>query len=325
MLSIVTAGFLFLTIALAALAFFGPVNLGWRRSEERLLGLRRGSGAPTAPAQGDAAFKRGRSSNPTLGRLLSDSEWASRAEQDLARANVQLRVGEYLLIRIGLGVVVFFIISLITQFHIVGVIGGALAAVALYMLVPAFLHQLRNRRLKAIEKQLVELLPALSSSLRAGFAIQQGMELAAEQLGPPLADELALLINDTNLGSTLDQALLDMGERVGSTDLDMIITAILVQRSSGGNLSEIMDTTAHTLRERERIRGEIQTLTASQRFAGAILSVYPAAVGLLLLALVPSIWLDMFTDTLGQILLGIALGLQLIGFLLIRRVTQIEI
>jgi len=324
MLSFVTAGFLFLTIALAALAVFGPVNLGWRRSEERLLGLR-GQTAAATPDQGDAAFKRAHSSIPTLGRMLGESEWAAQAQQDLARANVQLRVGEYLLIRIGLGVLAFFILALITQFHVVGVIGGALAGAALYLLVPAFLHHLRSRRLKAIEKQLVELLPALSSSLRAGFAIQQGMELAAEQMGPPLADEPAILINDTNLGSTLDQALLDMGERVGSTDLDMIITAILVQRGSGGNLSEILDTAAHTLRERERIRGDINTLTASQRLTGMILSAYPMLVGLFLLAIMPSLWMDMFTDPLGRVFLGIALGLQFIGFLLMRRITQIEI
>lgn len=324
MLEFVTAGFLFLTILVGALALFGPVNLGWRRSEERLVGLKRPN-APAAVTEGTATFRRAQSSIPTLRRILRDSEWAEQAAKDLAQANVHLRVGEYLLARLALSIVLFFVIGLATQFNVIGLLGGAVAATAIYLLVPSFLHFLRQRRLAAIEEQLVEFLPMLASSLRAGFAIQQGIELAAEQMEPPLADELLVLINDTNLGSTLEEALLQMGERVGSADLDMIITAILVQRSSGGNLSEILETTAHTLRERERIRGDIKTLTASQRLTGLILSVYPVLVGLLLLAIMPSMWSVLFTKALGQVFLGVALGLQLIGFLVMRRVMQIKI
>lgn len=123
----------------------------------------------------------------------------------------------------------------------------------------------------------------------------------------------------------MDAALLDFGRRVGSTSLDMMITAILVQRSTGGNLSEILDTAAETLRERERIRGDLQTLTASQRLTGIILSLYPIAVGLVLLALLPSQWMVLFTETAGQILLGVALTLNLIGYFAMRRVMNIEI
>ena len=123
----------------------------------------------------------------------------------------------------------------------------------------------------------------------------------------------------------MEEALLKMGERVESTDLDMMITAVLVQRDSGGNLSEILETAAETLRERERIRGDIQTLTASQRLTGLILSAYPIAIGLLLLFIMPSLWSVMFTETLGRILLGFALGLQFIGYLVMQRVMRIEI
>src|SRR3990172_8632361 len=146
-----------------------------------------------------------------------------------------------------------------------------------------------------------------ASSLRSGFALQQGMELAAHQLEPPIADELMQLTVDLNLGATLEAAMLDFGRRIGSPDFDMLVTAILIQRTSGGNLSEVLDQTAETLRERERIRGEIKTLTASQRLAGMILSVYPVAVGLLLLAIMPSVWSLMFTEHLGQVFLAVAM------------------
>ena len=192
------------------------------------------------------------------------------------------------------------------------------------MIAPFYLQLLRRRRLAKIENQLVEFLPMLASSLRSGFAFQQGMELAAQQLEPPLADELMILLNDTNLGATMEEALLQMGERVGSTDLDMMITAFLVQRSTGGNLSEILDRAAETLRERERVRADLQTLTASARLTGLILSIYPVAIGLLLLLIMPSLWGVMFSETIGRIFLGVALGLQGLGFLVMRRVMKFE-
>ncbi len=322
MLAFATSGFLFLTIAMGAMALFGPSRFGRRGSEERILGLTQQKGDNTAST---ATFKRPHSSIPSLGRLLSESDWAVSASQDLARANIHLRVGEYLLLRIGIGVGAFLIIGLVAQFHILAVLLGLVTGAGIYLAIPSFLHLLRQRRLAKIEKQLVEFLHMIASSLQAGFAFQQGVELAAKQLEPPLGDELALMLNDTNLGSTMDEALLQMGERIGSTDVDMLITAVLVQRSTGGNLVEILESAAKTLTERERIRGDIQTLTASQRLTGMILSLYPTAVGLLLLVIMPSLWKVMFTETLGLIFLGIALGLQFIGFLVMRRVTQIQI
>lgn len=323
MLAFAASGFLFLTIAIGAMALFGPARFGRRGSEDRILGLTRQEGEAATSA--DATLKRPHSSIPTLGRLLNESEWAESAAKDLAQANIHLRVGEYLLLRMGVGIAAFFVIGLVSQFHIMGVLVGVVIGGALYLAAPPLLHMLRQRRLAKIEKQLVEFLPMLGSSLRAGFAFQQGVELAARQLEAPLGDELALLLNDTNLGSTMEEALLQMGERIGSTDVDMMITAVLVQRSSGGNLAEILESAAETLTERERIRGDIQTLTASQRLTGLILSLYPMAIGLLLLVIMPSLWGVMFTETLGQIFLGIAVGLQFIGFLVMRRVTQIQI
>ena len=132
------------------------------------------------------------------------------------------------------------------------------------------------------------------------------------------------MLSDGKLGGTMEEALLQMGERVGSTDLDMMITAVLVQRGSGGNLSEILERAAQTLRERERVRGDLQSLTASQRLTGLILSIYPMVIGLLLLLIMPSLWSVMFTETLGQIFLGVALGLQGLGFLLMRRVMSFD-
>ncbi len=323
MLAFATSAFMFLAIAAGAVAVFGPRQFGLSRSEDRIRGL-----GPRQPeASGSSAgpmFKRTHSSIPTLGKLLNDSAWAESTARSLQQANVHLRVGEYLLVRFLLGTFAFVIIALFARFHPLGVLLGIFGAIGVYMLGPFYLRFLRSRRLAKIENQLVEFLPMLASSLRSGFAFQQGVELAAQQLGSPLADELTLMLNDANLGATMEDALLQMGDRVGSTNLDMMITAVLVQRGTGGNLSEILERAAETLRERERVRADLQSLTASQRLTGLILSVYPAGIGLVLLLIMPSLWSVMFTETLGQVFLGVALGLQGLGFLVMQRVMRID-
>lgn len=325
MATLAASVFLFLALATGSYVLLAPARSGRRLSDERIRGLRTAGREESRQRAATPSLKRPYSSIPTLRRLLSGSSWADAVALELQQANVQLRPGEYLLTRVLLAGVLLLGAVLVSRLHPAGLAIGLVLAVAGYALPALYIKFLRLRRVAKIEKQLVELLPLLASSLRSGFALQQGIDLAAKQLGPPLADELVLLINDVNLGATTEAALLDMGRRVGSTDLDMMITAILVQRTTGGNLSEILDQAAETLRERERIRGDIQTLTAQQRLTGTILSVYPAAIGLLLLALMPSLWSLMFTETAGQVLVGIAIGLQALGFLAMRRVMNIEI
>ena len=145
------------------------------------------------------------------------------------------------------------------------------------------------------------------------------------QVSPPISDELDHLIQDTNLGAGAEEALLDLGRRVGSYDLDMAIAAIVIQRTTGGNLSEILDNVAETIRERERVQGELNTLTAEKRFSGNILSVYPAALTAIMFLIRPNLMSILVTEPAGWVLLGIAGTLQLIGFLIIRQIVRIEI
>ena len=317
--------FVFLAVVAGAISLFGPARFGRKLAEERLRSLRPPEGEPERRRTDAPGLRRSHSSIPTLRRLLRNSPWAEESARELQQAHIQLRVAEYLLIRLFLGALTFVVIAFLLRLHPIGLVIGAGAAVGAYFAPVAYVKLARRRRVAQVEKQLVELLPLLASSLRAGFALQQAMEGAAQQLGPPLADELDLLLQDVNLGATMQAALQDMGRRIGSTDLDIVITAILVQRTTGGNLAEVLDQGAETLRERERIRGEILTFTSQQRLTGTILSVYPIAVGLILLALLPSYWSKLFTETVGQVQLAIALSLQVIGFVAIRRLLNIEV
>jgi tight adherence protein B len=323
MLPFAASLFLFLAIATAAVAVFrrGP---GRSKSDARIRALRAAAPADDGEAVGPM-LRRSHSSIPAVRGFLGQGVWAESASHDLRSANIHLRVGEYLLGRLLFGLLVFVIVAVIARFNIIGlVLGCALGGLA-YLTPPFFLHVLHRQRVSQIEKQLVELSPMLASALRSGFALGQGLELAARQIEPPLGEEIELMLNDVNLGAPMDQALLDMGRRIGSSDLDMLITAIMVQRTTGGNLAEILDQSAETLRERERVRGELNTLTAHQRLTGVILSIYPIGVGLLLFAIMPSMWSVLFTENAGRVLLGVALGLQGLGFLLMRRVMNIRI
>ena len=305
----------FLAIGAAAIALLRPFG-GPRAPEARMRALAAGPAEPIA-----AALRRRRA--PVLSRLLR-SGWASDTEVALQQAGIRLRAGELLLIRV-LATVIGFAAPLVLWRSPVALL-IAVALGALGFLLPAVLvRSARRRRIERIDKQLVDFLPSLASSLRAGFAFQQGVESAAQQLGSPLSDELAVFLTDVNLGASMEVALRELGARTGSRELDMVITAILVQRTTGGSLAEVLDQASETLRDRERIMGDIRALTAQQRFTGAVLSIYPIAIGLLLLAIMPAMWSKLFTEPVGQVQLGVALALQALGFVAIRRALRVDV
>ncbi|MEX0787138.1 MAG: type II secretion system F family protein [Dehalococcoidia bacterium] len=309
--------FLFLALAAGSIAVFAPAG---RRmdADARVRALR----PQLAAAESTASRKKSRRS---LTGLLGHGSWAQSTARELQQADIQLRVGEYLLIRLLAALGLFVLPVLLLQAHPAAIVIGVGGIGAGFFLPALYVKAARRRRLGRIERQLLEFLPALAASLRSGFAFQPAVEVSLQQTGAPLADELGLMLKDVQLGAPTQTALQDMGERIGSTDLDMVITAILVQRTTGGNLPEILDSTAEALRERERIQGDIQTFTAQQRMTGIILSVYPVAVGLVLLAIMPSVWSKLFTEPAGQVQLAIAFTLQVLGFVAMRRALRVEV
>ncbi len=316
--------FLFLAIVASAVALLGQGRLR-TAIESRFRALRQTQGEASATPRQAGDLRRYHSSIPTLQRLLSNRSWADEIALQLQQAGIQLRVGEFVFLRTLIAAILLLVTLIASRFQPAGLFAALVLAGLGFWLPSLYVNWMIRRRRTKIERQLIDLVPMLSSSLRAGFAFQQALEVASRQIGPPLGDELALLLSDVNLGATMQSALQDLGRRVGSTDLDMLITAILLQRTTGGNLSEVLDKTAETMAERERIRGDILTLTSQQRLTGLILSVYPICLGLLFLAIMPHLWSKLFTETVGRALLGIALGLQMIGFVAIRRALNVEI
>ncbi|HUF07875.1 MAG TPA: type II secretion system F family protein [Rhodothermales bacterium] len=256
---------------------------------------------------------------------MSGNAWSERTARDLAQAGWGLKVSEYFLIRlfaaVGLGFGSLLLMGTGAGSVLVALVLGGVG----FMLPALVLHYYRSKRQRAITAQLAEMLSLLSNSLRSGFAFTQSVELAVKQLDAPITDELARFLHDISLGAPTDAALQAMADRSGSYDLDMMVSSIMIQRNTGGNLSEILDNVADTIRERERLQGEIRALTSSQRFTGMVLSVYPIALGLLFFALAPETWKILFESELGRILLVSAAGLQIMGMVTIRRILALEV
>ncbi len=253
------------------------------------------------------------------------SAWAERTRSQLDRAGLALKLHEYVALRVLVALVAFVVVLAMGNGHVLAFLLGIAVGVVGYML-PAFYVRTRiTRQVRKFNDQLADMLTMVSNSLRAGFGLLQGIDLAAEQSQPPMSTELHHLLRDTRMGASIETALESMGERVGSYDLDVVITAILIQRSVGSNLSEVLETVAHTIRERARIQGEINTLTAQKKLSGVIIGLMPVAFVLAMLAINFDYMSALFTDPLGRILLVLAIVLDIVGILIIKRIVSVDI
>ncbi|HEY8806105.1 MAG TPA: type II secretion system F family protein [Candidatus Limnocylindria bacterium] len=256
----------------------------------------------------------------TLSSDVEDKRFAAKVQRDLARANLKLRVAEYYYIRIGaslgLGVLLF-----VFRDPISGVIGF----IAGYMLPRIWLGRRIGGRLKSFNKQLPDTITLLSNSLRAGSSFLQSIELISREGGPPMSDEMGRVVREVNLGLGMEEALHNLVRRIKSDDLDLMVTAIGIQQQVGGNLAEILDTIAFTIRERVRIKGEINTLTAQGRVSGYLVAFLPIGLGAALNAINPAFMQPLFTETIGRILIAVGAVMMTIGFLAIRKITDIKV
>ncbi len=265
-------------------------------------------------------------------QLFVGRGYFDRIGDDLARADVPMRPSEYLLTRLVLTVVGF-----VVGFYLFG--NPILAAVVLgslgFLAPPIFVSVHQNKRRTKFVKQLADALMLLTNSLRSGYSFLKGLELVAKEMSDPISKELHRTLREVNLGATIEDAMQNLGRRVNSRDLDIVISAYLVQKEVGGNLTEIMQKVAETIRERLRIQGDIKVLTAQGRLSGFFGGTLPVIVGLLIWMSSPDYFSVMFGPPmfplfgiavpLGWILIGIAILWQLIGAYIIWKIISIEV
>ncbi|HEX9437348.1 MAG TPA: type II secretion system F family protein [Candidatus Limnocylindria bacterium] len=251
---------------------------------------------------------------------VEDKRLRMRVQRDLARANLKLKVAEYYYIRIGmsLGLALLLFVFRDTLSAIFGLVIG-------YFLPRFWVGRRIGGRLSAFNKQLPDTITLLSNSLRAGSSFLQSIELVSRETPPPMGEEMLRVVREVNLGLGMEEALHNTVRRIKSEDLDLMVTAISIQQSVGGNLAEILDTIAFTIRERVRIKGEVNTLTAQGRYSGYLVAFLPIAIAFMINLISPSFMQPLFTQTLGQILLAVGGVMMTIGFFAIQKITDIKI
>jgi tight adherence protein B len=205
------------------------------------------------------------------------------------------------------------------------VLAGFIGAIVGYMIPILLLHAKIERRTKAFNDQLGDTLILIANSLRTGYSFMQALEMVAREMPQPISIEFGRTLREMNLGVTTEDALNNLAKRINSDDLDLVITAVLIQRQVGGNLAEILDNIAVTIRERVKIKGEIKTMTAQGRISGMIIGIMPIGLGAIIYSINPEYIKILFTAPLGKMMLLGAVISEFFGILLIRKIVNIEV
>lgn len=252
---------------------------------------------------------------------VTGASYVERLDRTLAQANIPMRCSEYMLMRVLLVVTPLLIFSFVFHNFMMGVF---LAIVGL-ALPPAILKGRSNGRITKFNNQLAEFLILLVNALRAGQTFLQAADHAAKESPEPIASEFKLLIQETNLGLPVEAAFQNLVQRVPSPDLEITATAFVIQKNIGGNLAEVMEKVAATIRERVKLQGQIRVLTAQGALSGWIVGLLPIVLGILLYSMNPDYIGLLFSTEMGRILLGTGATLQLIGVLLIKKIITIDV
>lgn len=267
-----------------------------------------------------------------MDKALSKRSFFAPTKERISKADVKLRVTEYFALvvisAVGVGFAVYFLMNQNPFLTLIGVLLG--------MQIPKFyINYAANKRMRDFDNQLSDTLNLWVNALRSGYSVLQGMEAIATELPPPVSREFERVVQEVRLGLGMEEALANMYRRVPSEDLDLIITAVNIQREVGGNLAEILDTISYTIRERVRIKGEIRTLTAQGRISGWVVGLLPLALaGLLYMINEPYMsqlwakdrpWIVPGVLPCGWAVIGTGLFMMIMGVLAISKIVNIEV
>lgn len=292
----------------------------WRMSAPRDAELQRlaGYGATAPQDNPDVLNPRGRFA--ALDRAVARVGLGDHLSELLSQSDIPLTAAEYTLIAGGLGLAGL----LIGAIRLNLLVGIAFAALCIYLAI-FYLRVRRNRRQRALSDQLPDVLSLLTGALRAGYGFAQAIEVVADRLPPPSSVEYRRVLRAMSLGLPLQRALNDMARRVDNDDVDLVVTAINVQSELGGNLAQVLDNISHTIRERIRILREVRVLTAQQRLTGYIIAAVPVLLVVVIAVIRPGYFDPFFEPGPVRLLPVAAVVLMIVGFLLIRRIVDIEV
>jgi tight adherence protein B len=313
--------FVAIAIGLLAFAFLGS---GESSVEERLSRYTERSAKSGESDEGKEDKQKSSPIADFLDKSFAKSNWFEGISKDLAQADLKLRPAEYFMLIIIASLGVGGIVGILFKSIIFGVIGGVVG-----IFLPGFyVKQKKSGRLHKFEDQMADMLNLTVNSLRAGYSVIQALESVSKEMPAPVCVEIRRVVQEVQIGLTLDTALDNLLRRMASPDLKLIITAINIQREVGGNLAEILDTISHTIRERVRIKGEIRVLTAQQSITGYLIGFLPFALGLFIYLYNPE-YVGKFwapeSRTCGLPMLICGFLLIVVGFIAVKKIVSIEV
>ena len=266
-------------------------------------------------------FKLIKRAGDLIGKANFLQEYRDRMGIKLLQAGLHIKPQEFIVINIFVTLIcggLFFAVA--NASFIVGIVGFFCGFFGPHL----FLMLKKSGRIADFNNQMVDGLSLMSNSLKAGYGFMQAVQLLAEESPNPLGEEFARVVRENALGLPLEDALDGLTKRIESEDLDLCITAVLIQRQIGGNLSEILDSIAFTIRERIRLKGQIKTLTAQGRLGGLVIALLPLALGIVF-SILQTEMMDLFIHSfLGKVLIGIGIFMQSLGAFAIKKTIEIE-
>ncbi len=317
----------FLVFITCMFGVFGAYLLATRGTEEKRKRLqqRLADALLYSKRSGDEEIQLARqelmSEIPALSRLLMRVQLAASLRKMLDQADLHITVSRLVMLALMAGLLAALAVSMLTISKLLMAVAGVVAAS-----VP-FLHVAyrRRKRMHAFLELLPDTLELMSRALQAGHAFAESLHMVSTEMPEPIATEFRKTYEEQNLGLSLKLALENLSERVPLLDLRFCITAIMIQRETGGNLAEILEKVAHTIRERFRIMEDLNTLTTSSRMSAWILCGLPLFVAFVVTWMSPEYMSVFWYDKRGLTLIYIALGMQIAGMLIVRKILRIKI
>ena len=320
---IVALVFALTTVAIAGAFLLVARRSADRRVEERLEEVTSGGDHVSAAGEGASELVKTEAASPLprLDAAVRQTARGSAIERWLEQSGLRISLSALLAVTVGLAIGGGLLSATMFQRGWAGAVGAALGAV----LPIAYLRHKRGARMGKFEEYFPEALELISRAVRAGHAFSAGMKMAADELEDPVGPEFRKTFDEQNFGLPLADALNHLAARVPSLDVRFFVTAVLIQRDTGGNLAEILDNLAHVVRERFKIRRQVRVHTAHGRMTGYVLLVLPAFLGVALMFINPDHINLLFTEQMGQQMIIGAIVMQAIGYLWIKQVVKIEV
>lgn len=257
----------------------------------------------------------------TLLARLTPKKWRQKLDKDLQRSGIPLNGGEFLILQTFL-----FIVFLLATLTFAPKNKTALILPIFGLILPRlYILKAKSKKLRQFNNQLADTLLILANSLRAGFSLLQAMEMASQEMPDPISTEFKITLKEMTYGESTETALNYLADRVGSRDLDLVVTAILIQRQIGGNLAEVLLNIHETIQERLRIEAEVKSLTAQGRLSGYIIAFLPFGLGAILSILQPDYFSVLLKTPIGISLIVSGIISQIVGFIFIKKIVNIKV